>query len=142
MSALAFDPCAALKRRAEKATPPKASNPPNRAPFEPSASLGLGELGGLAGVASADCKTTLAAPEPERWAAAYRRDWPPGTLEAVCEAAVRDATPERDGPPWPDPGTPERERLERANAVLCAGLLRGYERHRAVMLAGPGGADV
>jgi len=34
---------------------------------------------------------------------------------------------------WPAPGTAERERLERANAVLCAALREGFHRHRAAL---------
>jgi hypothetical protein len=41
---------------------------------------------------------------------------------------------EPDEPLWPEPGTPERELLDRKNAAIVAGLLAGYHRHRHVMV--------
>lgn len=68
--------------------------------------------------------------EGERWLTAYRRDAVAWMLEAMGEATRDGATEEPEGPLWPDPGTPERERLDRKNAAIAAGLLIGWERHR------------
>ncbi len=53
----------------------------------------------------------------------------------ATEPSRPPATEEPDEPLWPDPGTPERERLDRKNAAICAGLLAGYHRHRAALAA-------
>jgi hypothetical protein len=77
--------------------------------------------------------------EGERWIEAYRRDAVAWMLQTISEAAVEGAEAEPDTPLWPDPGTPERARLDRCNAAICAGLRDGFQRHRAASagVAGP-----
>jgi hypothetical protein len=48
-------------------------------------------------------------------------------------ATAGDGATEPDGLLWPDAGTPERERLDRRNAALIAGLWEGFQRHRAAL---------
>jgi hypothetical protein len=79
---------------------------------------------GNGAVEAADIRT-----EGERWIEAYRRDAVAWMLQAISEAAADGAEAEPDMPLWPDPGTPERERLDRRNAAVCAGLRVGFQRH-------------
>lgn len=134
MNALAFDPWAALKCKVEEATPPNPPNSPNRGDADGPSGRKLGELGALAGVASPECKTAISPAairtEGEVWAEAYKRDAVNWMLQAMGEAGAASGATESDEPLWPDPGTPERERLDRKNAAIAAGLLIGWERHR------------
>ncbi len=55
---------------------------------------------------------------------------PPASAEqAADEAADRDAVAAE--PLLPDPGTPERERMDRQHAAMVAGLLTGFSRSRS-----------
>ncbi len=53
--------------------------------------------------------------------------------DAPIDDQVRPVPEELDEPLWPEPGTPERERLDRKHAEMAAGLLAGYHRHRAAL---------
>lgn len=77
---------------------------------------------------------------PPRMAAAGSGADAPPSVDCVSNVTAGERTDEPSPPPtteepdeplWPDPGTPERERLDRKNAAMCAGLLAGYHRHRA-----------
>jgi hypothetical protein len=132
MSALAFDPWAALKCNVEDATSPNPPNSPNRGIADRPSGRTLGELGALAGAASPECKTTIRpadiGTEGEIWAETWKRDverlWPEWLLKAFREGGTTHAPPadghsatEPDEPLWPRLRTQLIHHLKRMASV-------------------------